>query len=792
MDVTLKQHLPLGARVSRYKLLEVLGEGGFAVTYRAWDSRLKRDVALKEFLPKELALREPGNTRVLPHNGKRDDYNYGLGRFLEEAQTLAQFHHPNIVRVTDHVEANGTAYLVMDYEQGRSLSNWLDAHPGPVPEATLRRWFVPILRGLAAVHKKGFLHRDIKPGNIYLRDAGEPMLIDFGSARQAMGEHSRAVTKVVSDGYAPVEQYGADASKQYARTDLYAIGATLYRCISGSDPVDAPTRRNAFDDDETDPLRPATEIGADRYDAPFLALIDELLRLRSKDRPPSAEAVLERLAGADKPHGQKQSTGTRQVRQPTGTRELTEDEPKPAPEPAPKRPLKPEPKRPAVRAAAGAVAALLLGFIAWQWLSPLAPDLFQDNPDEAAVVPATPADPIPLEVATEAPGRLMLELQPADAQVTLPDIESPYRPGLELPAGDYRVVVRRAGYEEFEDTLRIEAGRSTARAIALVEKPGRLMLELDPADAQVILPDIGPRYRPGLELAAGSYRVVVRRAGYKEFEDTLRIEAGRSTTRAIALAKSGPSVGDVFRDVLKSGGEGPEMVVLPTGRFRMGDLNGGGDSDEKPVRTVTISRPIAMGRYEVTFADYDRFARATGRDRPDDEGWGRSNRPVINVSRKDAQAYAAWLSKETGKRYRLPSEAEWEYAARAGTTTKYSWGNSITCSQARYGRRSGGECSDSRDGTVAVGSFGANAFGLHDLHGNVWEWVEDCYVNTYTGAPTDGSARTTGCGSTTRAVVRGGSWHLDPLWVRSANRYRGWPSARAYNVGFRLVQDINP
>ena len=249
----------------------------------------------------------------------------------------------------------------------------------------------------------------------------------------------------------------------------------------------------------------------------------------------------------------------------------------------------------------------------------------------------------------------------------------------------------------------------------------------------------------------------------------------------------------VFRDALKYGGEGPEMVVLPTGSFRMGspDTEEGRYDNEGPLRTVNISHRIAMGRYEVTFAEYDRFAEATSRTKPDDEGWGRGSQPVINVSQGDAKAYAAWLSTQTGKTYRLPSESEWEYAARAGTSTRYSWGDEIDCGQARYGRRKGGECSDSFDGTVPVGSFEPNAFGLYDMHGNVWEWVEDCYHESYEGAPTDGRAWTTGC-EPDSAVVRGGSWISDPRDLRSAYRDRVRPSDRFSSVGFRLVQDLNP
>ena len=255
------------------------------------------------------------------------------------------------------------------------------------------------------------------------------------------------------------------------------------------------------------------------------------------------------------------------------------------------------------------------------------------------------------------------------------------------------------------------------------------------------------------------------------------------------------AVGEVFRDALKGGGEGPAMVVLPTGSFRMGSPSGetGRYDNEGPLHTVTISKLIAMGRYEVTFADYDRFVSATGRESPNDEGWGRGSRPVIHVSQEDAQAYAAWLSAQTGKSYRLPSESEWEYAARAGTRTRYSWGDSIGCSQARYGRSPlGGECSNSMDGTVPVGSFEPNGFGLYDMHGNVCEWVEDCGHDNYEGAPTDGSAWTSGCGPDVRAVVRGGSWYYLPRDLRSA--FRDWdsPSARYSSVGFRLVQDLNP
>ena len=248
------------------------------------------------------------------------------------------------------------------------------------------------------------------------------------------------------------------------------------------------------------------------------------------------------------------------------------------------------------------------------------------------------------------------------------------------------------------------------------------------------------------------------------------------------------SEGRVFTDTLRIGSLGPKMVVLPTGCFRAGDLDGSGGSSERPVRTVTISRPIAMGRYPVTFEQYDRFVAATGTEGPDDEGWGRGRRPVIGVNWNEAKAYAAWLSEQTGKRYRLPSESEWEYAARAGTETAYSWGDEIGVNRANCD--GGGSEWDNRQ-TAPVGRFEPNGFGLYDMHGNVWEWVEDCWHDNYEGVPSDGSAWTSSSDSA-RRVVRGGSWYSYPQALRCALRYRYSPSHRGSSVGFRLVQDLNP
>ena len=207
-----------------------------------------------------------------------------------------------------------------------------------------------------------------------------------------------------------------------------------------------------------------------------------------------------------------------------------------------------------------------------------------------------------------------------------------------------------------------------------------------------------------------------------------------------------PKPGEVFRDCPSC----PEMVVVPAGAFRMGSpaSEAGRSDDEGPRHRVTL-RSFALGVTEVTFDEWDACVRGggCGGRRPDDEGWGRGARPVINVSWEDARAYVRWLSRETGKSYRLPSEAEWEYAARAGTATPFHTGATISTDQANYADRR----------TTLVGAFAPNAFGLYDVHGNVWEWVEDCWHDSYRGAPSDGTAWTAG-GDCSRRVLRGGSW----------------------------------
>ena len=227
----------------------------------------------------------------------------------------------------------------------------------------------------------------------------------------------------------------------------------------------------------------------------------------------------------------------------------------------------------------------------------------------------------------------------------------------------------------------------------------------------------------------------------------------------------------------------PEMMVLPSAMFVMGSSQGevGHRNDESPQHTIQIPSGLALGRYPVTFDQWDACVKDGGTTyKPDDEGWGRCSRPVINVSWDDIQLYLQWLGEVTGKTYRLLSEAEWEYAARAGSQTAYSTEDDVG-RYAWFRDNSGGK-------PHPVGEKLPNAFGLHDMHGNVWEWTQDCWNMNYNGAPTDGSAWTRG--DCSLRVVRGGSWVIDPQYLRSANRIGDPTALRNGNVSFRAARTI--
>ncbi len=281
--------LPVGSRLREYEILRVLGVGGFGITYQARDTNLQRNVAIKEYFPSELAGRDGASSRIVPRSEKQESlFVEGVTGFIEEARAIARFSHPNIVRVLNFFSANGTAYFVMEFIEGESLQQLINCQGTPMPEAQLEEILRAVLEGLKVVHEQGMLHRDIKPDNIYLPKHGPAILIDFGAARYAVGKATKSLSLVLTEGYAPYEQYQSDGRRQGPWTDLYALAGTLYTCITGKVPPKAPDR--AGFDDAPDPFQPVSKLAAGQYKTSLLAAIDAAMTFSFRKRPKTIEA----------------------------------------------------------------------------------------------------------------------------------------------------------------------------------------------------------------------------------------------------------------------------------------------------------------------------------------------------------------------------------------------------------------------------------------------------------------------------------------------------------------------
>lgn len=278
-------------------------------------------------------------------------------------------------------------------------------------------------------------------------------------------------------------------------------------------------------------------------------------------------------------------------------------------------------------------------------------------------------------------------------------------------------------------------------------------------------------------LSAGAALAAGAAAAERQAPPPLMAQAPPGAAPVLADGPEIPEPGEIFRDCDAC----PEMVVVPAGEFRMGSS---ATAYERPEHRVTIASPFAVGRREITFDDWDLCAPAACKYRPNDRGWGRGSHPVIDVSWNDAHAFIAWLSQKTGKKYRLLSESEWEYVARAGTSSPFWWGRAAASGAAN--------CQDCSSAplrqTLPAGSLRPNPFGLFDVAGNAAEWVEDCWNDTYRGAPADGAAWI--AGQCTQRGIRGGSFASGTNIVRSSARFKYDQDVRYYTNGFRIARDL--
>ena len=764
MTQTHRQALPKGYMLHEYQLDRVLGSGGFGLTYLAWDTGLDKPVAIKEYLPNDLAVRETDHSVMPKSDSDEDNFQWGLERFLDEARTLARFKHPNIIAVHRYFETHNTAYIVMEFAEGETLDEVLKR--GVLEEPRLLSVLMPLLDGLEEVHRGDFLHRDIKPGNIVIRPDGSPVLLDFGSARQAIGSRSRSITSVVTPGYAPIEQYSARGN-QGPWTDIYALGAVAYKAICGETPPDATGRLRQ------DPMRPVSEVCRGKYSGPLLNSIDWALSVEEEARP------------QDVTSWRKLMTGEAQVPVREGSRESKQPERK---------------RRTGLMAMmTGLLLVTVIGggyLYLQQAISACQASYFAGNHQSVILACQTlakvgVAEAVSVIVrsearqeATEEAARLAKKRAEEEAaRLARKKAEEEEAARLARKKAEEEMdspslkESPEISFDEFMGLLDTSAPDDISfdEFMDLLDKPATDDISLDEFMGMFDTPAEASRLARKKAEEEEASRLARKKV---EEEDARRKKAEQQKAERLRAGK-------VFRDCADC----PEMVVIPAGRFRMGDLNGDGYQSEKPVHAVRIAQPFALGRYEVTFAEYDRYAQATGKNKPGDT-WdsGRGNRPVINVNWEDAQGYAKWLSRETGQRYRLPSEAEWEYAARAGSTTKYSWGNSPSGRHANA-NEDWGWPSDGYEKTAPTGSFIPNQFGLYDMSGNVWEWVEDCWHENYARAPMDGSAWVRG-GYCDLRGARGGSSYDGPAGVRSASRSGSGAADRYSSLGFRLVRTL--
>ncbi|MDE0052872.1 MAG: SUMF1/EgtB/PvdO family nonheme iron enzyme [Gammaproteobacteria bacterium] len=431
-----------------------------------------------------------------------------------------------------------------------------------------------------------------------------------------------------------------------------------------------------------------------------------------------------------------------------------------------------------------------------------------------------------LELERVPMGALTLQLTPANATVELLDAPLPYSSGVRLPIGTYRLRVSSPGYDAREMDVTVAHGPNRKR-VDLARQYGRLAVDIRPANATVTVAakSEGGRPRPFSEqmhLPAGPFTIRATAMGYRNLVRNLTMTPAGISLR-LDMKRLDVTPGRRFRDEMRSGGEGPELVIVGPGAFVMGSDSG--PRDEGPAREVQISQPFAIGIYEVKTAEFNRFRKAHShgtnasgeRQRPDAVvpwatsgagpqaepeapavGHSEANKlPATGLSLRDALDYLAFLSRETGHTYRLPSEAEWEYAARAGSDTLYYFGDDpdALCEHANVADETLGEpypyyqTANCRDGFIRlapVGSFKPNAFGLYDVIGNVEEWVADCWHGTYKGAPRDARAWDAGCARFN--VVRGGAYDAPPDDQRMTFRTMGGDASGSR--GMRVVREL--
>lgn len=567
--------LPEGYRLQEYTITGTLGFGGFGITYSALDTNLDKIVAIKEYLPGELAARVDGSTVSAKSEQDKESFDWGLDAFLNEAKTVAKFDHPNIVRIHRFFKQNGTGYIVMEFIEGRTLSSVLKEQ-GALDESEIRVWLWPVMDGLKIVHKAGYLHRDIKPQNIMMRKDGRPCLLDFGAARMAMGGMTRSLTAIMTPGFAPLEQYETKGN-QGPWTDIYALGAVMYGCIAGHKPKDALDRiRN-------DALE-TPESGSKRtYSQGLLRGITIALSMQESDRPQNIDALLKILDAPEEstlimtetPEAQSSVVAT--MRKPKKP-EPTPPRPSPAPKPPKHKHVDVESEKSEASESKGIgewlvialLPILIIAFGVYWWMGDREDSLSnQASIAQAEQNPETVEQKLQSKPSNEAYS-IQVQREPEQAvqkPVSEPSVEPLYEginvrsdpPGASIFVDNEFVGVTPVNLQSFEAgrTARIRLqleGYEPKQQIVTAPNTGSgdvslilqkvvqkyaLTIEPEPADAKVMILNIKSRYQPGLLVEPGRYQVEVSKIGFVAQKRWIQI-SDRNVTKRITIEKESP------------------------------------------------------------------------------------------------------------------------------------------------------------------------------------------------------------------------------------------------------------
>ena len=760
-----------------YQIIRKINQGGMSSVYLAVQLSVGREVALKVMAP---AL---NSDPVFSE------------RFQREANIVGQLSHPHIVSIYDIGRHRNLNYIAMDYLAGGSVQDKMTQGISPDEALRITR---EVALALDHAHEKGYVHRDIKPENILFREDGSSVLTDFGVAK-ALSQASRAThagTVVGTPHYMSPEQ--TQGRPVDGRSDIYSLGAVLYEMLTGQVPFQAEESVAIAIKHLTAPI-PRLPVHLRHYQT----LIDRLLTKDPEDRFQRGRelvATIDALRSAEGASGPLASHVTGQTAVSSLSRALLAILLQSLREQlgqlakwmsrlrwTPRRGLyqraestlwriRPTEhttiisrsvetptsnlKRARLRTVKWLLPPLLLG-LAWGlaiWLVPTQPD----------------------EAAQQTPPTLSQTLQETATLLT-----DNSRPG--ETASPQTQELLAAPEQEPQATQptpthtlsQPDVTPPDAQRHALTVKPS-------PEAAQVRIMNIAEPYYPGIPLEPGRYRIETSRAGYYTDERWVLLDDEPLNLKVQLDKKTKPGV--TFTNNLPNGAQGPKMIIIPAGRFTMGSEL---ENHTQPLTEIRIPRAFAISTHEITFADYARYAQAEGLDMPADSGWGGGVRPVINLSWHQAQGYVDWLREATGKPYRLPSEAEWEYAARGGTDSTFWWGSAGADARGYANCRRG--CDSPYTGffsskTAPVGAFPNNPYGLYDTSGNVAEWVQDCYRPDLSEVPENGEAyQTRDCKARS---VRGGSFRDSIGNAASHVRTGKAPETKDSNLGFRVVVEL--